>query len=180
MRRFVSAITLITCQTLVAQPGAADPAADLRFLTDTLYSQATLDATFETLGPLLTASISGQLQAQGISVSDPARFVQIFVEEFRESFLAQMRQQMQPVLRDRFSDADLAGIAEFLRGPAGQKFVAEQPNLMRAGGQIGQRVGAAAGIEAIDRIASRADSEGITFTGRNGERLDPLQALGGR
>lgn len=180
MRSFVSALALITCQTLVAQPAAADPAADIRFLTDTLYSQATLDATFETLGPLLTAGISSQLQAQGVSVSDPARFVQIFIEEFRGSFLAQMRQEMQPVLRDRFSDADLAGIAEFLRSPAGQKFVAEQPGLMRAGGQIGQRVGTAAGIEAMGRVAERMDGEGIVFTGRNGQRLDPLQALGGR
>jgi hypothetical protein len=165
--------------SVIAAPAVAGPAEDASFISEISYSDAVIDTTFETLGPIIRDSIAHQLGTQGISISDPDRYFDIFIEEFRLQFAAKIRRDFVPVLQDSFSDEELADIAAFFRSPTGQRYAAQTPDLMRAGSRIGELAGASAGLEAAPRIAERLGTEGITITDSNGATLNALKWLRG-
>ncbi|MEZ5778919.1 MAG: DUF2059 domain-containing protein [Paracoccaceae bacterium] len=163
----------------LAGPVIADPTEDARFISKISYSDGIIDATFETLGPMIVDGVKYQLGAQNVTISDTDRYFTIFLEGFRGVFAERMRGEFEPVLRERFSDEELAGIADFFRSPAGRRYAAEMPELMRAGAAVGERVGGMAGIDAAPRIAARMEEEGITITGADGQEISPLKWMRG-
>lgn len=177
-------LRLATCAAALglclAVPAQADVDSDTKLLADSLFSESTLDATFEVLQPVLAGSIDSQLRAGGLNVSDPDAYTRIFIEEFRTKYADIMREDIRPVLSQMYTPEELADIAAFIQTPSGQKFFATQGDLSRAGAQLGQSAGGRAGVEAIDRIIARLDEAGITFTDAAGNAVDTSTALRGQ
>ena len=162
-----------------ASAASAGPEEDARFLSEQLYSNEIVDTTFATLGPMITDSVVLRFQKAGVTISDPDLFMQIMLAEFQRSFVRNLQAKLVPVLRDRFSDQELAELAAFYHSPTGQRMVAEQPALIRDGSRIGAEAGGKAGLESAAAVAKRADDAGIVLTGPNGKAIDTLTFLRG-
>jgi hypothetical protein len=63
----------------LSAPVRADVNADTKLVAETLLSDSTLDAVFQTLLPVLSGAMSDQFRTAGVTVSDPSRFTQIFL-----------------------------------------------------------------------------------------------------
>ncbi|MEZ5888039.1 MAG: DUF2059 domain-containing protein [Paracoccaceae bacterium] len=163
----------------LALPVWADADSDKALIANTLFSDSTLDAVFQTMLPVMSDAVQTQFRNAGVTVSEPEAFMQIFLAEFRERYTEIMREELKTTLGDIFSDQELADIAVFIHTPSGARFFAAQGELTQAGFRLGQTAGARAGQEASTRIAERLDEEGIFFTDKSGNKVDTLKYLRG-
>jgi hypothetical protein len=169
--------TVLFC--FFALPVMADPEADRKRLAEALYSDDVLDASFEVMLPVLSGSLESQFRTLGITISDPVAFTDVFAQEFRVRFAENVRTEMAVALKDIFTDEEITEIAAFLDTPAGAKYFAAQAELTRVGFRIGEMAGMQAGTDAAERVATRMNAEGITFTDAEGTQLDALKVLRG-
>lgn len=176
MRVFCSAIFLSLC---LALPARADIEEDKRLIAEAMVTDSSLDAAFQTLAPVLTDAIQTQLRSAGITVSDPSRFLQILIAEFRNRYASILREELRPALAEIFTEQEIADIASFIRSPSGARFFAAQGEMIQAGYRLGQVAGARAGQEAAERIAARLRQEGVEFRDAQGNRVDTLKFLRG-
>ncbi|MBI1264138.1 MAG: DUF2059 domain-containing protein [Alphaproteobacteria bacterium] len=61
--------------------------------------------------------------------------------------------------RRSFTQAELEALADFLRSPAGARFIALQPQIMQEGQAIGERIGERISIELLPQLQAIIESD---------------------
>lgn len=120
-----------------------------------------LDKQFEQALPLL----AGQMRQSFISVvPDKAKEIEA-VFEFLLPRLTSRRAQLLDKIAElyarKLSEDDLRTAASFYRSPAGARFIAMQPELMREGMVLGQRWGEAIGRELEEEVKIELKKRGV-------------------
>lgn len=111
--------------------------------------------------PLLIGAIQNKLRAKKITLSNPDRFFELFMEEFLGEFTQSMQDQSASIYLENFSEQQLADIAEFFKTETGQAYISATPTLMIKGAEMGRRAGRRAGANTFKRLAARIKSEGL-------------------
>lgn len=159
MIRPIALALALTVPTL----STADPQSDAQFIVSQEMTKAIFEGAIRAQRPIIVSAIQNDLRTQGITLPDPDRFFDIFMEEFIGEFTASMQAQAAPIYLNAYSDEELAGIAAFYKTDAGQAMLRKAPELMMAGAQLGERAGLEAGEKVADRVAERLETEGINY-----------------
>ena len=159
MRQFfrVTTFALLLTGTAVT----ANPQKDADYIVSQTMTEELFAGAIAAQRGLIISAIQNDLRQQGITLPDPDRFFDLFMEEFLAEFTQSMRDQSAEIYIDRFDDDDLAAIAAFYKTSAGQALIAATPDLMMAGAEMGQQAGQLAGINAGARLADRIEAEGL-------------------
>lgn len=156
--------TLYACAlalTCLSTPTQADPQADADYIVSQTLTPEIFEAAISAQRPLIIGALENDLRSKGITLPDPDRFFDLFMEEFLDEFTESMRDQSASIYLETFSAEQLADIAEFYRSETGQAFVSATPSLMAEGARMGQRAGRTAGANAGRRLATRIEAEGL-------------------
>jgi len=172
-RVYAAALSL----TLCSGSALADPQADADYIVSQTMTRDMFEGSIAAQRGLIISAIQNDLRAQGITLPDPDRFFDLFMEEFIGEFTDSMRDQSASIYLERFSAEELADIAAFYRTASGQALVAATPDLMMAGAEMGQRAGMQAGVNAAGRLADRIENEGLVEVEDEGMMDRLLNAL---
>lgn len=153
--------TLALCTLAIGSPAIADPQADADYIVSQTVTREIFEGAFAALGPVITSAVQNDLRAQGISLPDPDRFMELFLSEFIDEFTEIMQAESAALYLDLFTEEELAGIAAFYATDAGQAFVAATPELMQQSAVLGESAGMRAGVSAGPRLADRIENEGL-------------------
>lgn len=162
---------------VLATSAHADAQADADYIVSQTMTKEMFEGAIAAQRSMIVSAIQNDLRAQGITLPDPDRFFDLFLEEFIGEFTDSMRDQSASIYLDRFSADELADIAAFYRTPSGQSLVAASPDLMMAGAQMGQQAGMQAGMNAATRLADRIEKEGLVIVDDPGLMNRLLNAL---
>ena len=163
MRISCLAASLLVAFLIHSAPAAADTRDDARRVVHILINQNVVNAMIDAIEPL-----TRQAFQQGLSKGENAQLTPasrdvittIFLNEFRNRFLAVMLNEYVQIYMAELSPDELAALRAFLETPAGQSYGAKQTNLMRRGSQVGSRVGRDIGVLAAKVIAQRLATDG--------------------
>lgn len=144
-------------------PAWADPQADADYIVSQALTKDIFEGAIQSQRSLILSAIQHDLIQSGVSLPDPNRFFDIFIEEFIDEFTLSMRQQSAPIYLDAFTAEELSEIAAFYRTEAGQALLRQTPQLMAAGTALGQQAGLQAGQNASGRVIARLEREDINF-----------------
>lgn len=147
--------------SVIGSTAFADPLEDAQYIVDQTVTKEIFEGTFVALGPVLTSAIQNDLRAQGITLPNPERFMELFISEFIDEFTESMRVQSVSIYLDQFNAEELEAIAAFYRSDAGQSLVAATPEIMLQSSAIGEVAGQQAGMNAGPRLADRIEKEGL-------------------
>ena len=139
----------------------ADPKADADYIASQVATQAIFEGAISAQKPLITSAIQNNLRVQGITLTDPDAFFDLFMEEFLGEFTQSMQAQTASIYLNSFSDEDLANIAAFFKTDSGQAYLLAVPGLMMEGARMGTAAGQIAGANAGKRLAARIQAEGL-------------------
>ena len=134
---------------------------DAQFIVEKTVTPEMFAGVAVAMRPVLTSAISNDLRDLGITLNDPDRFFDVFIEEFMDEFLTLTKDEMIALQLAVFTPEELEGIAAFYATPAGVALLAKTPRLIQDGASIGQRVGAIAGANAGPRVAARLRNEDV-------------------
>ncbi|UWQ92898.1 DUF2059 domain-containing protein [Rhodobacteraceae bacterium M382] len=111
--------------------------------------------------PMMIDAVQYQLNAKGVTLTDPDRFFDLLTEEFLSEFTQSMQEQSASVYLRNFSKQELTDIAAFFQTDSGQAYILAAPKLMSEGARMGQVAGRKAGKNAVKRLATRIEDEGL-------------------
>ena len=160
MRRFALSAALV----LSATTSFADPKEDATFIVQQTLTENMFAAAIFAQKDLIASALLNDLGAQGITLSDPDRFVEILVEEFLAEFTETMQAGTVDVYLNRFTPQQLSELAAFYRSDTGQALLAATPELMQTGATMGSEAGRRAGLNAGPRVAERLKNENVVLT----------------
>lgn len=147
----------------LAVPGWGGPAEDAQSIVEQSLTREIFEGALRAQRPVLVSAVENDLRQQGITISEPARFFDILVEEFIDEFTETMQEETVAIYLDLFTPEELRDIAAFYATPSGQALLRNTPDLMQAGATLGQKAGEAAGRNAGPRVADRLSEEGIVI-----------------
>ena len=168
-RKFILGVALALIGTgAVSQSPSAETEATATKLVAALNLQVVLDRMFQQITPLVTTSIVSAIEQAPDTpadlkarLGDPAlrpRTSAIISEEILKSYRARYPDLMKAVAHEyaaKFTEADLQAALAFYQTPAGQRFIAAQPQLQADMSEAGRVIGKAAGTEALPRAIGR-------------------------
>lgn len=153
--------TLAVALTALAPMVKADPQADADYIVSQSLTPEMVEGTIAALRPMVIGALQNEMRAVGLSLPEPERFLELFLEEFSAEFTEAMHDQFVALYLETFSEPHLADIAAFHRSEAGQALVAATPGLMVAGAQMGERASARAAMHTGKRLAARLQAENL-------------------
>lgn len=145
----------------LSSPANADPKADAEYIVSVTVTREVFEGALIAQRPMLISALQHDLQSNGITLPDPDKFFDLFVNEFIEEFTNEMRAQSAPIYLNNFSEEQLADITAFLKTDSGKAYVAMTPVLMQEGARLGAIAGQQAGQNAGKRLAERIEKEGL-------------------
>ena len=175
MRNF--ALSVVLAASLPSSAAFGDALEDANYIVEQTVTESLLLGALTAMQPVLVSSISNELASRGITLSDPDRFFEIFIEEFSAEFLVRMREPLVPLYLKRFSETELKELASFYSSSTGQSLIEKMPLLMQAQAQIGRQAGAIAGGNAGKRVKQRLIDEDIDVMGNKSLMQRLLDAL---
>ncbi|MGW8134723.1 DUF2059 domain-containing protein [Sphingomonas zeae] len=176
--RLLAALALLLAAPVAAQTGPAEPTPDAggrietaRALVAKMKLDQMLDFQFANLMPLVTGNLLGAMQ----TMSDAPNGVKplLATPEGRAKVSAIVSEEMMAAMRARypdireaaaeeyrrnFSEDDLKAITAFFNTPAGQHWLALQPQLQQRLAEFGKGMGRDAGMAAFPKIRARIEA----------------------
>lgn len=159
LRVLVLAVALLGLCPLAGQAQAPD-AARLAAARE-LMEVAGVAKTFEQVMPSLAAHLSESFVAMA---PDKAKEIREVFSRSMVKFVdrkSELIDQIAGLYAERLSAEDLAAAVAFYRSPAGARFVAAQPVVMRESMLLGQRWGERIGAEIEEEIRKELKKRGI-------------------
>ena len=154
---------LVFALAFAATPVWADAEADAAYIVEQTVTRDLFEAAISAQRPVIIGALQNDFREKGISVSDPERVFDLFIEEWIVEFTEAMRAQSSAIYLELFSSNELEEIAAFFRTDTGQAYIAGSPELMQRGAEMGQKAGFLAGVNAGPRLAKRIEEEGLSI-----------------
>lgn len=152
----------------VAAPGAPGTVASAARLVTLVKMEGVLDRMFQQLVPLIVGNVvagierapdaPAALKLRFADTTTRAQATAILGEEVIKSFrkrYPEIRADAAKAYAATFSEAELQAVIAFYSTPTGQRFVDAQPRLQQVLSEAGQKIGMAAGTEAVPAAFTR-------------------------
>lgn len=148
---------LLTLTWIAVVPAAAradDAAERLAVAREVVAESGAVAASRQSVRTMIPLQIPQLRRQLGMTDAEVDQFVADFMAEFenREPDLAE---GVAAAFAQRLSLEELTGLRSFYRSPAGKALVREQNAITAATMQVGERIGALAGMEAGRKLAER-------------------------
>jgi hypothetical protein len=161
-KRALLTLAALLAWALVAAPGRAQApdAARLAAAKD-MMQIAGVAKQFDEMVPLLANQLSGSFVALAPDKADEIRevFRQLAVRFVDRK--GELIDQVAALYAEQLSAEDLGAVVAFYKSPAGTRFVAVQPQIMREAFVLGQRWGAQIGREIEEEARKELKKRGI-------------------
>lgn len=162
MKKVLSIFSLISI--LQAGTAASDPRRDATFLVDTLVSDELIQATLESMRPLLKQAFRAPFEsgsnARTLSKEAQNALIEAVYNQFANDFRVEMRQELISIYQGELSADTLAETARFFGTPEGQEFARALPRFTQRGSEAGQIVGSRVGRTVFPIVLRRLVEEG--------------------
>lgn len=162
LRNFLAVLAILSSG--LASPVHADAHEDARYIVGQTFTPEILEGVFAVLGPMMVSAVEAEMESNGITLSDPKRFMDILLEEFQAGYIERMHIELSRIYVEDFSPEHLAAIADFYASPAGQALTQGTPRLTRRASEVGRIAGELAAAEVGPRVAARLEAEGVEVT----------------
>ena len=139
-------LAVVTVLSMVAlpRPGQAQETTKVALIREVM----TLTRVAETVVQTMEGGVEAQRRA---SPDIPEVFWERFLQRARER-MPEFIERMIPAYSDAFSEEDLRALIAFYRTPAGTRFLAAQPELIRASMAAGEQWGVELGTQVVDEL----------------------------
>jgi uncharacterized protein len=157
-------IALLVGLAVFAAPAAAQkkpPDAAALTAAQDLLAAIGAEKQLETMIPLMLQSMRGLvLKTKPNAQKEVDESLAALASKF-QSRRRELLDQLAPLYAERISQEDMKAMAAFFRTPAGQRFIALQPELMREGAVLGQRWGQQIGQEVETELRQELKKRGV-------------------
>jgi len=164
MRKASTLFLAIFILSLTPQKLFAGATEDAHYIAEQTANKRIFQGAITAVGPTLVSAVENDLRKKGITISDVQTFQDLLVAAFLDEFTTNMQIASEKHYLETFSEAELAGIAEFYRSDAGQALIFHTPEMMQFGATKGREIGRIAGMHAGPRIAKQMEEQGIVIT----------------
>ncbi|MEM6891699.1 MAG: DUF2059 domain-containing protein [Pseudomonadota bacterium] len=139
----------------------ADAKTDASFIASQTATRAVFETAINAQRPMIAGAIENELRNNGITLTDPVRFVDLMMSEIMTEFVEIMQKEMATIYLDNFSEQQLEEIVRFFRSEAGQAYLIQTPALMAEGAKTGERAAQIAFANSGKRLAQKIEDEGL-------------------
>ncbi|AVX03825.1 hypothetical protein MXMO3_01294 [Maritalea myrionectae] len=174
--KIATAVLAITLSFFVS-PVLADPQADAKYIISQTMTRSMFEGAIAAQRPLILGAIQNDLNGKNIKLTDPNKFLDLFMEEFLGEFTDAMQEQGAALYLENFSDKELADLAAFFKTDSGKAYLQASPKLMLEGARMGQLAGQKAGLNAGKRLAKRIESENLIVVDDPSNLSELLEAI---